>query len=520
QPTTVSNTSRTSSTSNTAAPPPQADLLSYYRFAKKPVQRRLDLLRTKSITRLSFADALASGNVKMGTNTPGPSILRPSMVGRPTSTTAGALSRSTSRFGGSDVGTGLGDDGSGMDSLGMNLDGFDGMGMGMNMMGGMGMGRMGSSLGMSTPGGVMKHNNVTPSRSGAGGGTGGSDDEGGGHDPYADREWVVFEVAGHVYVPPPEAFTSAAMGLNGDDGRDPLLGRTSTDLGEGRRSTEASRRDYADEIGPVSEWPPDAADNVRCVFCSCRIYPSKNVTMFDSFLELKVENERLRNLLDEAEAAGPSHEGGEWREEDGEHPGQGSSHLPPGAGDSSLDTAFVGDILASLDDDFEDPSAGGGGGMGPPRPNRPRLASTMLSRGASVMGMGSGIGSPTSPVGGGGGGMSSAAIMDEEDEMSGYHQGSGIDGGNVDDVKRKSKKLRTEEGDHVCTDCGRVDSPEWRKGPLGPKTLCNACGLRWAKKIKRKGGDPNATASAMAQATANAGRLVPTSPTYQSTQNS
>ena len=29
------------------------------------------------------------------------------------------------------------------------------------------------------------------------------------------------------------------------------------------------------------------------------------------------------------------------------------------------------------------------------------------------------------------------------------------------------------EGLHVCVTCGRTDSPEWRKGPLGPKTLCN-----------------------------------------------
>lgn len=51
--------------------------------------------------------------------------------------------------------------------------------------------------------------------------------------------------------------------------------------------------------------------------------------------------------------------------------------------------------------------------------------------------------------------------------------------------------------------CGRTDSPEWRKvrlrfksdyryptdfvtqGPLGPKTLCNACGLRWAKQTRK-----------------------------------
>lgn len=33
---------------------------------------------------------------------------------------------------------------------------------------------------------------------------------------------------------------------------------------------------------------------------------------------------------------------------------------------------------------------------------------------------------------------------------------------------------------------GTLESPEWRKGPSGPKTLCNACGLRWAKKEKKK----------------------------------
>ncbi|CAB4411926.1 unnamed protein product [Rhizophagus irregularis] len=51
---------------------------------------------------------------------------------------------------------------------------------------------------------------------------------------------------------------------------------------------------------------------------------------------------------------------------------------------------------------------------------------------------------------------------------------------------RKKKKPKVEEEEYVCTDCGTVESPEWRKGPQGPKTLCNACGLRWAKKAKRQ----------------------------------
>lgn len=38
--------------------------------------------------------------------------------------------------------------------------------------------------------------------------------------------------------------------------------------------------------------------------------------------------------------------------------------------------------------------------------------------------------------------------------------------------------------ENKCLDCGTTKSPEWRKGPLGPKTLCNRCGLRWAKRLK------------------------------------
>ncbi|RVX72628.1 hypothetical protein B0A52_04025 [Exophiala mesophila] len=52
---------------------------------------------------------------------------------------------------------------------------------------------------------------------------------------------------------------------------------------------------------------------------------------------------------------------------------------------------------------------------------------------------------------------------------------------------KKPKKVKSAD-EFVCTDCGTLDSPEWRKGPNGPKTLCNACGLRWAKKEKKRGG--------------------------------
>ena len=63
-----------------------------------------------------------------------------------------------------------------------------------------------------------------------------------------------------------------------------------------------------------------------------------------------------------------------------------------------------------------------------------------------------------------------------------------------------------------CHSCNRAETPEWRRGPDGARTLCNACGLRksriawylwqrlmgtkdYAKVTRKMGNKPNGTSS-------------------------
>ena len=50
-----------------------------------------------------------------------------------------------------------------------------------------------------------------------------------------------------------------------------------------------------------------------------------------------------------------------------------------------------------------------------------------------------------------------------------------------------------------CHSCNTTETPEWRRGPDGARTLCNACGLRWAKQVRKvedvSGGINSATAT-------------------------
>ncbi|KAJ0961998.1 hypothetical protein J5N97_029826 [Dioscorea zingiberensis] len=53
--------------------------------------------------------------------------------------------------------------------------------------------------------------------------------------------------------------------------------------------------------------------------------------------------------------------------------------------------------------------------------------------------------------------------------------------GNTRNVAYKGKNVGSggEGGVRRCTHCASEKTPQWRTGPLGPKTLCNACGVRY-----------------------------------------
>ncbi|GAA5922251.1 hypothetical protein JCM3775_005673 [Rhodotorula graminis] len=161
----------------------------------------------------------------------------------------------------------------------------------------------------------------------------------------------------------------------------------------------------------------------KAFFAMARPYPSKNQAMLDSFLELKFENERLRQELLAM-----------YKEVEGDGSSGGFPYGQPGMYRADSFDAGARTVI--------DPATG--------------LVQTQTL-----------IPSTSNTYGALGIGISANGTKGD---------GTG---------EKKKKKARVEEGEFVCRDCGTVESPEWRKGPDGPKSLCNACGLRYAKLVSK-----------------------------------
>ncbi|KAL5541907.1 hypothetical protein UlMin_009617 [Ulmus minor] len=57
-----------------------------------------------------------------------------------------------------------------------------------------------------------------------------------------------------------------------------------------------------------------------------------------------------------------------------------------------------------------------------------------------------------------------------------------ISGSEEMNIKSPNGASSEETQKKTCADCGTTKTPLWRGGPAGPKSLCNACGIRSRKK--------------------------------------
>ncbi|KAF9931492.1 hypothetical protein FBU30_010001 [Linnemannia zychae] len=60
------------------------------------------------------------------------------------------------------------------------------------------------------------------------------------------------------------------------------------------------------------------------------------------------------------------------------------------------------------------------------------------------------------------------------------------------------KRAKRSQAPGRCRSCNSSDTPEWRRGPDGARTLCNACGLHYAKLLKRQNEQGQQSASRIA----------------------
>jgi len=228
-----------------------------------------------------------------------------------------------------------------------------------------------------------------------------------------------------------------------------------------------------------------------------RPYPTKNAQLLDSLLEHKIENERLLRKI------------AELKREEKEELDQQDQQQMTRRGSQSTFTRSENDT-----DIRPDLTDGGSIYDGMPPPPKPVLSNIALTRQnlneALATSMPDSINDKMARYEG-------ATPMEHVEMLTGLRNGERSDGISTgamsphlvkgdagiailadrgDRGLEKKKKIKMAD-EYVCTDCGTLDSPEWRKGPSGPKTLCNACGLRWAKKEKKKQGPVvNTTVSA------------------------
>ncbi|KXG53149.1 PAS fold-3 [Penicillium griseofulvum] len=231
----------------------------------------------------------------------------------------------------------------------------------------------------------------------------------------------------------------------------------------------------ANQDGRQTGTSPSA--NGRCTgfFLVCRPYSNKVSQLLDSFLEHKIENARLIQQIaklkqEEEEEAAVTRAPYSTRDQDirapvTENQGQQATRL----GEVSSDPDTTDTVGPNSDESDTGQSA-----SYRPEHNTGEVYSHI--DGIEVMT-----------------GLNYAEGERSQGISTGVSRGRLVHC-DIDITTAADQERNAQEGDrrkrhksqHICSDCGTADSPEWRKGPLGPKTLCNACGLRWSKKEKKR----------------------------------
>ncbi|RDB21526.1 Cutinase gene palindrome-binding protein [Hypsizygus marmoreus] len=211
--------------------------------------------------------------------------------------------------------------------------------------------------------------------------------------------------------------------------------------------------DTKDVLFEIKGHPHSHETEGKCFFAIAKPYPSRNTEMLNTYLELKTENEQLQRRLLDLRSRLPS------------QPAPVSS------------IATSSQIYATS-----------------PIQSQPISSTPGLPEQHSAEASGSYYPSSNKDLTG------YDSLISNNFENGLYDDGviytppvlvpSNVDDESEDGLKKKKVKKAHIGEQYVCITCGRTDSPEWRKGPLGPKTLCNACGLRWAKQT-RKADDPS-----------------------------
>ena len=235
--------------------------------------------------------------------------------------------------------------------------------------------------------------------------------------------------------------------------------------------------------------PNSAAGFCRGFFMMARPYPTKNASLLDSFLEHKIENERLTKRIADLRREEQEETEAQQRHLQKKQEGHGSI-TPSETHRTESGTPGSTSITSGQSNDYN----------GMPPPAKPSVSNTALTQQnldeANASSKPDSINDKMARYEG-------ATHIETIEMLTGlrYRDGERSQGISTGDASPalirgdagiaipmdkegrsgdKKKKLKVAD-EYVCTDCGTLDSPEWRKGPNGPKTLCNACGREYTR---------------------------------------